>query len=366
MLTVRDHLKRVTPCEHGGKIIEASETLPSALDYSANFNPYLHSRVKSAIKQATQAVHEYPEHTYKRFREAVSAYLTVPADVIVPGNGSVELIRLCTQALLEKGDKVVIPAPTFGEYELACRISGAETLIVPLWDEHEFKRDLFRALSDEDVRMVFLCNPNNPTGKLLAKETVIEIAAKCRATQTLLLVDEVFIELSDPQQSVVTANLDDVFVLRSLTKSFSIPGIRASYGVTNRSFAQVLNRIRLPWTLNSIAEAVTVVLLKDCESYLDASRARIAAQRRWLARELTKIPGLEPLKSDANFLMVNVAGTPLTSTEFALRMQRYGYLIRDCSSFRLTGHDYIRIAVRKQKENAHLIDAIQRVVDQEN
>ncbi len=349
------------PCEHGGRIIEASELLPSALDYSANFNPYLHPQVKSALKRATQAAHQYPEHTYKRFRDAISAYLTVSPDAIVPGNGSVELIRLCTQALLEKGDKVLIPAPTFGEYELACRLSGAEPLIVPFWNEHEFKRDLVRALSDEDIRMVFLCNPNNPTGKILARETVTEIAAKCRTTQTFLFVDEVFIELSDPRQSVVTANLDDIFVLRSLTKSFSIPGIRAGYGVTNLSLAHVLNSIRLPWNLNSIAEAVTVALLTDCEPYLEASRTKIAAQRRWLARELAEIPGLVPLESDTNFVMVNVAGTSLTSSEFALRMKRHGYLVRDCRSFRLTGHDYIRIAVRKKRENAHLLDAIKQV-----
>jgi threonine-phosphate decarboxylase len=365
-VTVRDDLKCVTPGEHGGKIIEVSETMPSALDYSANFNPYLHPRVKSAIKQSTQAAYQYPEHTYKRFREAVGAYLRVPSDTIVPGNGSVELIRLCALALLEKGDKVIIPAPTFSEYELACLLNGAEPLIVPLWNEHEFKRDLFGILADEDVKMVFLCNPNNPTGKILAKETVTEIAAQCRETQTFLFVDEVFVELSDPRQSIVGTSLDDIFVLRSLTKSFSIPGIRAGYGITNPALAQVLNSIRLPWNLNSIAEALSVALLRDCESYLEASRTKIAAQRRWLVQELAKIPGLEPLESDVNFIMVNVVGTSLTSSEFALRMKRYGYLIRDCSSFRLTGRDYIRIAVRKKKENAHLLDAIKKVVGQKN
>jgi threonine-phosphate decarboxylase len=363
-VTVRDDLKSLTPCEHGGGIVDISETMPRVLDFSANFNPYLHPLVKSAIEQATKAAYQYPEPTYKRFREAVGAHLGVSSDSIVPGNGSVELIRLCAQALLEKGDKVIIPAPTFSEYELACRLSGAEPLIVPLWTEQAFKRDLFSALADDNIRMVFLCNPNNPTGKRLARETVTEIAAKCQASQTFLLLDEVFIELSDPRQSVVRANLDDVLVLRSLTKSFSIPGIRASYGVTSPSFAHILNSIRLPWNLNSIAEAVTVELLKDCESYLDVSRAKIAAQRRWLTRELAMVSGLEPLESDANFVMVNVVGTSLTSSEFALRMKRHGFLIRDCHSFRLTEYDYVRIAVRTKTENVRLLDAIKKVIAQ--
>jgi threonine-phosphate decarboxylase len=358
---VREDLDHVTPCEHGGRIIEASETMHDVLDYSASFNPYLHPRIKSAVKEAVKTACHYPDHSYKRFREAVGEYLGVASSAIVPGNGSVELIRLCAWALLDKGDKVIIPAPTFGEYELACRLSGAEPLIVPWWNEQAFKRNLFSALADEHIRMVFLCNPNNPTGKGLARETVTEIASKCRETQTLLLVDEVFIELSDPRKSVASANLDDVFILRSLTKSFSIPGIRAGYGVTDPDLAHVLNSIRLPWNLNSIAEAVTVALLKDCKSYLDASRTKIARQRRWLMRELAKITGIAPLESEANFVMVNVAGTSLSSSDFARGMKRHGCLVRDCQSFRLTGDEYIRIAVRTKAENARLLDAIKQV-----
>jgi threonine-phosphate decarboxylase len=235
---------------------------------------------------------------------------------------------------------------------------------VPAWDEQAFKRDLFGALDEEDVRMVFLCNPNNPTGKVLARKTVTDIALKCHATNAFLLVDEVFIELSDPRQSVATENLDEAFVLRSLTKSFAIPGIRASYGITNPELANVLNSIRVPWNLNSIADGVTVALLKDCKSYLDASREKIAAQRLWLARELRKIPGLRLLESDANFIMVNVAGTSLSSTDFAREMRRCGFLVRDCQSFRLTGDDYIRIAVRTKPENARLLEAVNRVSNQ--
>jgi len=363
-VSVREDLKDFKPCEHGGRITEASEAMPNVLDFSASLNPYVHPRTKSAIKEALKGAYHYPDHTYRRFREAVGEYLAVPSDAVVPGNGSAELIRFCAWAFLQKGDKVIVPAPTFGEYELACRLSGAEPLIVPAWDEQEFKRDLSAALAEEDVRMVFLCNPNNPTGKVLARETVTDIALRCHATNAFLLIDEVFIELSDPQQSVATEDLDEAFVLRSLTKSFAIPGIRASCGITNPELASVLNSIRVPWNLNSIAEGVTVALLKDCKSYLDASREKIAAQRRWLTHEFRKIPGLRPLESDANFIMVNVAGTSLSSTDFAREMKRCGFLVRDCQSFRLTGDDYIRIAVRTKAENARLLEAVNRVVSE--
>jgi threonine-phosphate decarboxylase len=361
---MRNDLANVAPCEHGGRIIEASEAMPTVLDFSASLNPYLHPRAKAVVKEALKEAYHYPDHTYRRFREAVANYLAVSSDTIVPGNGSVELIRLCAWALLQKGDKVIIPAPTFGEYELACRLSGAEPLILPVWDEQDFKRDLFNALAAEDVRMVFLCNPNNPTGKLFSRETVTDIALKCHEANAILLVDEVFIELSDPWQSVAAENLDHMFIIRSLTKSFAIPGIRAGYGVTNPEFASVLNSIRVPWNLNSIAAAVTTALLKDCKRYLDASRDKIGGQRRWLVRELKKIPGLQPLESDANFIMVNVAGTSLSSTDFAHEMERHGFLVRDCRSFSLAGDEFIRIAVRTKTENVRLLEAIKRVTEQ--
>jgi len=358
---MRDELRDIVPCEHGGKIIEVSEVVPSVLDFSASLNPYKHPRIKALLKAALAESFHYPDHTYRRFSEAIGRYLSVSADMVVPGNGSVELIRLCAWVLLRKGSKAIIPAPTFGEYELACRLSGVEPIFVPLWDEQAFKRDLFAALAAEDVQMVFLCNPNNPTGKLLSKETVSEIARACDAVNAFLVVDEVFIELSDPRQSVASENLDHVFVLRSLTKSFAIPGLRAGYAITNPELADAINRVRVPWNLNAIAEAAGVALLKDCESYLNASREKMRAGRRELTSRLRNTRGLQPLDSDANFVMVNIAGTSLSSPEFARKLRRCGFLIRDCRSFRLTGDDFIRIAVRTKTENARLLEAINRV-----
>jgi threonine-phosphate decarboxylase len=361
-ITVREDLKHVTPCEHGGRVIDASDDLSGVVDYSANFNPYLHPGIKAATEHASNALYRYPDHAYQRFSEAVSDYLGVSSSAIVPGNGSVELIRLCAWALLNTGDKVIIPAPTFCEYELASRLSGAEPLFVPAWDEQELKRDILSCLASEDVRMVFLCNPNNPTGKGLRRDAVLDIASECRENQTFLVVDEVFIELADPDKSVASTDLDGVLVLRSLTKSFSIPGIRASYGLTNTDFARELNTLRVPWNVNAVAEAVTIALLKDCKSYLDTSRAKIAKQRARLSQELAKIPGLRPLESEANFIMVDVSGTSLSSDDFAQGMKRYGCVVRDCQTFRLTGANYIRIAVRTEAENMRLLQAVKQVV----
>ena len=363
--TLREAYTSLEPCEHGGRVAEIAAARPNVLDFSASFNPFLHPQTEAILREALNTVYNYPDNRYARFREAIANYLAVSPDSVVPGNGSLELIRLCTSALLEKGDKAVIPAPTFSEYELACRLSGAEPLVIPLGEGRAFKEALFQAIAEHDVKMVFLCNPNNPTGRGLTQETIIDIAATCSEHQTFLFLDEVFIELSNPQHSIASTNCEDVFVLRSLTKSFAIPGLRVGYGITQPALAAALNRVRLPWNLNGIAEEAAANLLADCRPYLEMSRAKIAEERDRLLAELRQIPGLEPLESDANFIMINTTNTSMPSTELARRMLEQGVLIRDCSTFRLTGHNYVRIAVRTKPENDLLLSAIKRTLDPE-
>ncbi len=361
--TLREDYTRLKPCEHGGRVAELTGTTQNGLDFSASLNPSLHPHIESIISHSADTVFSYPDNTYARFRNAVAAYLGTSPAAIVPGNGSMELIRLCTASVLEKDDVVVLPAPTFDEYEFACHLAGARIIIVPAWERQALQNTILHMVDTQDVKMVFLCNPNNPTGTLLQREAVLDIATVCSEHDTFLFVDEVFIELSDPNQSVVGINRDSVFVLRSLTKSFAVPGLRVGYGVTGSEFAAALECIRPPWNLNGIAAEATSRLLENCEAYLSSSRAQIAAERDRLRAELAALPGLRPLDSDANFLMVDVAGTSIPSAEFARRMLRHGILVRDCSTFRLAGSQYIRIAVRTREENDRLLDALRCVLD---
>ncbi|MGZ4908924.1 MAG: threonine-phosphate decarboxylase CobD [Halobacteriota archaeon] len=361
--TLREDYKRLKPCVHGGRVAELTDTIHQGLDFSASLNPFLHPHIKSIISKSADTVYDYPDNTYTRFRNAVATYLGVSPASVVPGNGSVELIRLCTASILEKDDTVVLPAPTFDEYEFACRLAGADVITVPAWERRAFQDAIVRAVDTRDVKMVFVCNPNNPTGTLMKREAVLDIATACAEHDTFLFVDEVFIELSDPKQSVAGINRDHVFVLRSLTKSFAVPGLRVGYGITAPACAAALGRIRLPWNLNSIAAEAATWLLKDCESYLSTSRTKIAAERERLMAELAAMPGLQPLDSDTNFLMVDIVGTAISSAEFAWRMLQHGLLVRDCCTFRGADENYVRVAVRTKTENDRLLDAVRCVLD---
>jgi threonine-phosphate decarboxylase len=349
------------PCVHGGTLVEVQETFGNVLDFSANFNPLPFPNLERLLSNSLSSVSAYPDNRYRRFREAVANYLNVDPNLVVPGNGSVELIRNVTAAILSTGDKVVIPAPTFDEYEYACALCGAEITLLPIWSINRFIHELETVLSEQNIKMVFLCNPNNPTGRLLKRNQISKIADLCSEKGTILFVDEVFIELSDPSQSAVFVDYDNIFVLRSLTKSFSIPGLRVGYGLAPCSLSATLNCLRAPWNLNSIAAVVTPYLLSDCESYLKTSRGIIARERRWLEEKLCEISGVHPLKSEASFIMVDSSTTGLSSAELTRKMLTRGFLIRDCSSFKLTDNNYIRLAVRLRDDNQKLLSNLEKV-----
>jgi histidinol-phosphate/aromatic aminotransferase/cobyric acid decarboxylase-like protein len=192
----------------------------------------------------------------------------------------------------------------------------------------------------------------------LPAEKVAETALRCEHHETFLLVDEAFIELSDPRQSVahLAADLEFLFVMRSLTKSFGVPGLRLGFGATNPLLAEIMNRARIPWSIGSIAAAAGEHLL-SCEEHLVRSRKVVAEELAWLTSALQSL-GLQPLPSRVNFILVNIGPSGQASDILAERTMAAGVLVRDCQSFGL-GKDYIRVAVRNRAENEQLIAALE-------
>jgi histidinol-phosphate/aromatic aminotransferase/cobyric acid decarboxylase-like protein len=212
-----------------------------------------------------------------------------------------------------------------------------------------------------EAKAVFICNPNNPTGALLPMEEIIALAKRCEESETFLLVDEAFIELSDPDQSVarLAPSREYLFVMRSLTKSFGVPGLRLGFGVTNPLLAEIMDRARIPWSLGSIAAAAGSYLLGQ-EDFLERSRALIKEELIWLNSSLRTL-GLRPMDSRVNFILVDITPSGLGSDELTRRMAGEGVLVRDCQSFGLD-KGYIRVAVRNRNENEQLIAALERAL----
>ena len=374
---LREHLLNLEPCRHGGLIQETSEKygIPESeiLDFSANFNPlgspfgYPGSGLdfEEIISKSLGKILEYPDNRYQEFREAAAKFVGqgISPENIIPGNGSTEIIRLVAECVVERGDKVLIPWPTFGEYEMQCRIMGAE-IEYPSQEEIETLPDEVL----EKAKILFICNPNNPTGKLRSRNQLKALAERCRTHKTLLYVDEAFIDLSDPAQSVadLTVSNDYVFVMRSLTKAFAIPGVRMGFGIASPGMAEILNSARLSWNLGAVANAIGTALLNmeggACSQYLEESRVAIREEGRRLKAKLDGIRGFEAGEVNVNYIFVDISRFMLDSGELSKRLASRGILVRDCANFHCLGKDFIRVAVRPAEENDKLISAIGEVI----
>jgi threonine-phosphate decarboxylase len=374
---LKEHLLALKPCRHGGLIQETSETygIPESeiLDFSANFNPlgnpfeYPESGLDfdSILKKNIRKLSEYPDNRYMEFREAAARFvgLGVTPQNIIPGNGSTEIIRLIVECVAEKGDTVLLPWPTFGEYEMQCRIMGAKPECPRQEDVETLPDEVL-----EKAKILFICNPNNPTGQLRTREEIITLAERCKKHNTLLFVDEAFIELSDPAQSVadLVAGNNHIFVMRSLTKAFAIPGIRMGFGIASPEMANILNTARLSWNLGVIANAIGTSLLNiegGIDSpYLKKARAVIQEEGNKFKAKLDRIRGFKAGEVNVNFIFININKFMLDSSELSARLAARGILVRDCVSFHGLENDYIRVAVRSAEENDRLIAAIGDII----
>lgn len=355
---VRKDILDIVPCIHGARLEESAQmsgkSVEELLDFSVNLNPLGPPKKRSILTSCYSEITSYPDNRYLKFRKAAADYLNVNPVNIVPGNGSSELIRLFAQTVIEPGDMVIIPSPTFSEYELQCRLSGGIIEKIDYDDILNIDPDLYKA--------VFLCNPNNPTGKLLERKDVFKLSERCASNGTFLFVDEAFIELSDPGESIAdTASCCDfAVVLRSLTKSFAVPGLRIGFAVASPDFADTLNNTRLHWNVNSIAARAGEILLKDCKEYIARTVEFVNKEREWLTFKLASIRGFKPIQSRANFILIDLGKFGLGSADLTERMLKHGIIIRDCTSFGLKNH--IRVAVRKRKENIKLINTFSTVI----
>ncbi len=376
---LKEHLLTLKSCRHGGLIQETSETygIPESeiLDFSTNLNPLGNPfenedsglNLDNILKKSVEKLMKYPDNRYLEFRNAAARFVGhgVTPQNIIPGNGSTEIIRLVVECVVEKGDTILFPWPTFGEYELQCQIMGAR----PEYSNEEDVETLPNEVL-ERAKILFICNPNNPTGKLRTKEEIKALAERCRNHGTLLFVDEAFIELSDPSQSVadLAAINNYVFVLRSLTKDFAMPGIRMGFGVATPEMTEILNASRLSWNLGTVANVIGTALLNIeggiNNPYLGKARALIREEGEKLKAKLDKIRGFKAGEVNVNFILVDISKFILNSSELSACLAARGVLIRDCVSFRGLEKEYIRVAVRNAEENDKLVAAIGDVISQ--
>jgi threonine-phosphate decarboxylase len=355
--------------EHGGNLYAAARqagTAPAAfLDFSANINPLgLPAAVRAAIEDALPLIVHYPDATAAALKEAISRRYAVGTELITCGNGAAELLYvLCYR---RRPRRVLVPAPTFSEYERAARAAGATVDYFPLTAADGFRLDpeaLTERLAGVDI--TFLCNPNNPTGRTFSRSAAERIIAAAARHGGLVVVDESFLDFladaADLTCRPLMATYHNLIILQSLTKFYAIPGLRLGFALAQPPIGQLLAAGKDPWNVNSLAQAAGAAALAD-DDYRRAAIAAVAAARSQLAAGLAALPGLLPLPATANFIMADIAGTGHTAASLRQAMLARAILIRDCSNYPGLGDSYIRLAVRTPADNRQLLAALEKTI----
>ncbi len=366
---IKDNVKNLKPCVHGAEVLGAAEEsglLPQdILDFSSSVNPLGPSeKALDAAKAAFSQIAAYPDSNSNELRQVIASHNGINKGHIVVGNGSTELMYLFAEVFLKEGDKVVMPAPTFGEYESAVRKTG----IIPKFaklnkdfniDSEAFKHEMANA------KLVFLCNPNNPTSNLIPKQTLIDITETALKQNTLVFLDEDFLEFVEDEKNLTMIGrikqYPNLFILRSFTKIYGLTGLRVGYGIANEEIISVLSCAKIPWNVNCLAQAAAVAALKD-EEHLRVTRELIKKEKLWLHNELSKFGAFKFSPPDANFFFIDIRKSGLTATRIKNSVLKQGILIRDCTSFKGLDEFYIRVAVKTHVENERLIEAFKRTV----
>ncbi len=334
--------------EHGGDIYSASYRL----DFSISVNPLgTPQSVKHAVMHSITDLGRYPDPLCRDLRRALSDRLRLPANWIICGNGAAELMFSAALAVHPRAALLVCPG--FSEYEKALSASGCKDIRFYLCSRrNEFKiEENILDLISEGVDMMYLCNPNSPTGILTDRALVKRIMEKCREERVLLVVDECFLELSSQTKEHTmmdyVADNPNLLVLRSFTKSYAMPGIRLGFCVTSNG--KLRDRIRdslQPWPVSIPAQMAGEAALKE-EDYLERSRELIAKERRYLMQTFERI-GITAYDSGANFLFFE---GPANLKELCAKK---GILIRDCRNYRGLGPGYFRVSVQNRRDNEEL------------
>ncbi len=358
---VKEGFLTASPRTHGGKHY-INNIKGDIIDFSTNVNPFGPSKkVLNVIRQNINLISSYPDPDSKEFKKAVSNYLHINEECVVASNGANELIHLFADTFVRKDDKVVIPIPTFFEYEFACDKNSASIIYVDL-DNFVLNPDSILAAMDRETKAIFICNPNNPTGLLSNRDHIEKILDQAYNNNTLVMLDECFMEFVDEPErnSFVNAvnEYDNLVVLRTLTKAFGLAGLRAGYALANRKIAQLLNKVKVPWSVNALAQKAVPAALQDRE-YLQKSRQLVKREKWYLQNNIGKIKKFAPSRSDTNFFLIKLDG--IDSLSLKERLLKRKILVRDCSTFTGMGTDYVRISTQKRRENAVLIKALREV-----
>lgn len=323
------------------------------IDFSSNINPKVIPGLEKYILEGLTECSSYPDINYVNLRNNISDYINIDPSFIIPGNGATEIIYLMMKSI---GKRLAILNPTFSEYERSARLNNLEVINLDLDKNNNFEIDINSIKENiNKFDSLFICNPNNPNGKVKDLEELLEIMV---SNNKLLIVDETFMEFVELEEKYslikYVDKYDNLFILKAVTKFFGLPGLRLGYGVTsNKNIIENIYKHKEPWTINSFADNLSNYIFKD-KDYIKSSKEYYVKEREYMLNALKEINSIKVYDTDTNFVLIKLKQN--TSNEMKNSLLEEGkILIRDASNFIGLDDSFIRVAIKSHEENEKLI-----------
>ncbi|MFH1411249.1 MAG: histidinol-phosphate transaminase [Candidatus Omnitrophota bacterium] len=346
----RKELENVTPYQPGKPIEEVKREmgLKDVIKLASNESAVSPSpKVLKAVKEAAKDINRYPDGGSFYLKKAISGKFSVPQDNIVLGNGSDELIVLALRAFVTEGEEVIVSSPTFLVYSIAASVVGAKVVTVPAKELRYDLGSILRAVTPR-TRMIFIANPDNPTGSYLSKAEISGFVEKV-PENVILFIDEAYYEFGPDRGSndeMVSVQRPDKNIIRTRTfsKAYGLAGLRIGYGFARKDIAAAINKVREPFNINSLAQTAAIAALDD-EAYMKMSVDLVNKEKNKLFRAMESMD-VRAVPSSTNFILIETFRDSMKIFKFLLER---GIIVREMSSWGFKG--FVRVTVGTKKEN---------------
>ncbi len=324
------------------------------ISLSSNENPYPPPEsVRKAYEDAYSKINLYPHPLYQELKEGIAEYIDIDEELIAVGNGASELLKMICEVNLEAFDPVTIPIPGYTLYAVLAMLMDASIKFI------EFPR--YRISSDEiiknDGKIIFLCSPNNPTGNLIPEKEVKKIL---RETEGIVVVDEAYTEFSKKSHIHLLKRYDNLIIVRSFSKFFSLAGLRVGYAVGNPETIEAIEKVRLPFNLSYISAIVARACL-DSIDYFEKMRDRIIKERKRVEKELSRFNDIEVYPSDSNFILIKIKKEREFEAKFQESFERKGIILRNVTGLLGLNGVHFRVTIGTKDQNDRFLEVMREL-----
>lgn len=354
-MSVCESILSLTPYQGGRPISEIQREygLSNVIKLASNENPLgVSKKVQEAIKSAITQIGRYPDGNGYYLKDSLAKKLSVSAKSITLGNGSNDILELIPRAYVcSKDDEVIFSQYAFVVYPLVTKAIGAKAIVTPANDFGHDLNAMYEAITDK-TKVIFIANPNNPTGTLLSNEEIYNFLKKV-SNEIIVVLDQAYIEYLDVEDVYIDwlKDFPNLVITRSFSKAYGLAGLRVGYSISSEEIADYLNRIRQPFNVNLIAQEAAIAALSDADFL--AESVKINSDGLLQLEEGFRSLGLKFIKSHANFISVKVSN----SMELNQKLLEKGIIVRPVEM-----KDYLRISVGTYAENAKFLEVLKEII----